>query len=338
VAVTMTEGQLAKIRDKLAVPNYAQTSMVKSGVGAYWERVANGARDDTRLNATMRGDSDAKRDVALHEELGQLYADAAAARARQVLSIADPNQNNAFLQQVGMGQMLSVVDHVKTPEDFLKLTPEEQKLVIATGAMTLEDTHQNPYEAMRLVLQVKDKNQRNNLMRQLFQTSERRTKGADSAVTFVQWVQNNGELQHLPKEELDQLMAGVSVRFEDPDTKQHTINHDYYETLSPGLGNTMIGKRLADPGGKATWDENMDEHRRQRKEELGADRITDLLQAARGEKQNVEAVKQAMAAAVKENPKFIEEMWETLDEDPARAAWANYMLQGTPYHRETKQK
>jgi hypothetical protein len=344
IAVTMTEGQLAKIRDKLAIPDAGRTQMIKRGVGAFYEQVQNGDREETKAKAVC-GDEDAERDVERNRELGDLYAAAASARARHMLGFKDSNVKNSTFQAIAMQKMLETVDHVKTPEDFLKLTAEEQKLVVATGAISMQATHQSPYECMRLVLQVKDQNQRNDLMRQLFATTERQVKGADAAVDFVQWVQTSGEVQHVPKEEMAQLLSGVAVRLEDPDTKQATATHDYYDRVSPGLGNDIIGKKLAEKPEEGSgmmpapvFDEHLDEHMRQRPEERAADRITDLLQAARGQKGDARAVELAVAAAVKENPEFVDEMWATLHQDPPRAAWANYMLQGTKFHREPTKK
>lgn len=336
IAVTMTEGQLAKIRDTIARPDLVHTSMIAGGASGLYEQVRSGGKVETQAKAMMGGDADARLAVERNKELNQLYQDAAAARVKQVLQTG--KFDYSLLADGGMKDMLAHVDHVKTAEDFVKLTPEEQKLVIATGAIAMRGTGQNSFECMRLVLQVKDKDQRNNLMRQLFETNERREKGADSAVDFVQWVETQGDVSHVPKEEMKQLLSGVAVRSDDSDTKSASATHDYYELLHPGLGNEIIGKRLAEKPDARQFDKNMGEHMRQRPEERDADRITDLLQAARGDKANPQAVQAAVTAAMTQNPYFLGEMWNTLEKDPARLAWANYMLQGTIYHRDLSHK
>ncbi len=232
--------------------------------------------------------------------------------------------------------MLAKVDGVKTTEDFLALTPEEQKLVVATGAIAMRTRGRSSFEAMQLVLQVKDRNQRDILMRQLYETDEAREKGADSAINFVEWIETTGAAHGLSPADIQSLLSGVGVRAENPFTKAETAEHDKLEKEHPGAGADMIGEKLAQGESDNPWatmNEDKSERMRQRPEEQQADRITNLLQAARGETANPQAVQAAVDAAMKRDPNFINEMWKKLDADPARAAWANQLLEGTAYHR-----
>src|SRR5262249_42016183 len=116
---------------------------------------------------------------------------------------------------------------------------------------------------------------------------------------------------------------------EDAGREAESYRRAIVEAALPGRGAEALGRDLAQVAAGRKDRNPLD---LQPLEVVNADRITDVLQAARdgGDRGTVE---RAMSAAMAKDPAFLGKMWATLAKDPARLAWANHMLEGTMYHR-----
>lgn len=337
VSLTMTEGQLATLRDKVAPADAAHVERSLHGVGALYEDQKRFADPMARFGAMgPMASEDTREKAKLAEQLDPMYQAALASHMTALAAKGDVAgvAKLAVAQMTGhaMDEEVAHLGGVKSKADFLALTPDEQKLVITTGAIENAREGRSAFDEVGLVLSVSDKKQRDELMREMYETEERRKKGADATVSFIDFVNTEGT-KTIGAADTSKLLSGAAVRGKDDQREALEASRDKAEKDKPGSGNAKLGKGLAE----ALSDDPA--HRMMRAYALSADTlqqsegeraaapVTRFLEAAHGSK-NIEAM---LDAGVAEDPHLISKIMDHLADDPARRAEVDAMLRGTRY-------
>jgi hypothetical protein len=120
----------------------------------------------------------------------------------------------------------SVIAKVKSKEDFQKLTPDERSFFVASASQgaqyrdewkegtTREDAQ--PWRVMPLVLETKDPEERDRLLRMMFESIEQSSVHSTCAVTqLVSFLEHDGAARGLPADVRKAMLTNLAVRVDD---------------------------------------------------------------------------------------------------------------------------
>jgi len=107
-------------------------------------------------------------------------------------------------EEVGMDEMVDSLEHVKGAKDLQKLTPDEQMLYVSLSVEQLELRRRQPVRGDAAgAAGGRSEGARRLHPARSSRPTRRANKGADAAIDFVKWVEDNGEAQGLSKEEAE---------------------------------------------------------------------------------------------------------------------------------------
>lgn len=350
IALTLTESQLAEIRDRVDPADRANVARAIHGVSAANE-IAHGNARPGQSTADYLAERGEGRDIG--RELDPLMSAARHARARALFAKGDASaalalevgdrpgaSGDASQSEILAGakvehdanqRELAALAKVETAKDFGALTLEEQQLVVAGSALENLHAGKSAYEhTLGLVLSVQDHDRRDELQRQLFKTDERRTDGADSVVNLIGFLEHQGTATVGP-EETRHLLAGAAVRAKDDELRTLEATRAKAENREPGSSAAVLAHGLNEATslvgeGMNTLPSFGDDGVLTPDEKVAAP-VVRYLEAAGGPA-GVEAV---LREATKHDPDALENARATVANDPARAAQLESLLTGTKF-------